>query len=216
MVAGSVLRRRTGGTPSGGAGLGRPVCAFPFGSGRGRLPGYVLSARTLGCPCPCRGPVLVASGRIPPPSPPARSRPTAGGGTGPQAGRADTVSGREGTRRGSPAGDERGSRVRHEGARVASAEERGPGGGTDPQANPAPPEGVPPSPALEDGTLGHGRRHGDDTGAGGTVRAARPAFEDGTLGHGRRHGNDIGAGGTVRAARPALEDGTLGHGRRHR
>jgi hypothetical protein len=37
----------------------------------------------------------------------------------------------------------------------------------------------------------------DDTGAGGTVRAARPALEDGTANHGRRHRDDTGAGGTA-------------------
>jgi len=60
-------------------------------------------------------------------------------------------------------------------ARDQSRERRGeiPGGGPDPQANPA-------RPALEDGTLGHDRRQRNDTGAGGTARAARPAFEDGT------------------------------------
>ena len=91
----------------------------------------------------------------------------------------------------------------HGQAKDQSRERRGeiPGGGPDPQANPA-------RPALEDGTLGHERRHRNDTGTGGTARAARPALEDGTGNPDRGHRNDTGAGGTARAARPAFEDGT--------
>jgi hypothetical protein len=58
-----------------------------------------------------------------------------------------------------------------------SRERRGeiPGGGTDPQATPAPPEGVPPVRPLEDGTRAHGKRRLSGPAAPGTWRRA-PAW----------------------------------------